>query len=182
MKGIIFILLEKVVTEAHGEDTWDALLEKSGASGAYSSLGSYPDEELARIVTAASALTGMAEADILRWFGRKAMPLLRDKYGAFFDRHNATIPFILTLNEIIHPEVRKVYPGAEAPDFSFSQGGPGELEMVYRSRKRMCALAEGLVLGAADVFKEGAAIDHLRCMHRGDEACVLACRFVPKGA
>ena len=30
MKGIIFILLEKVVTEAHGEDTWDALLEKSG--------------------------------------------------------------------------------------------------------------------------------------------------------
>ena len=34
MKGIIFILLEKVVTEAHGADTWDALLAKLGASGA----------------------------------------------------------------------------------------------------------------------------------------------------
>ncbi len=179
MKGIIFILLEKVVTEAHGEDTWDALLAKSGASGAYSSLASYSDEELARIVTAASALTGNSEADILRWFGRKAMPLLRERYAAFFEKHHATVPFILTLNDIIHPEVRKVYPGAEAPDFSFIQGGPGELEMVYRSRKRMCALAEGLVLGAADVFKENATIDHRRCMHRGDDSCHLACRFVP---
>jgi hypothetical protein len=182
MKGIIFILLEKVVTEAHGEDTWDALLEKSGASGVYNSLGSYPDEELGRLVTAAAALTGKPEAEILRWFGRKAMPLLRERYSAFFEKHHATVPFILTLNDIIHPEVRKVYPGAEAPDFTFIRSAPGELEMVYRSRKRMCALAEGLVLGAADVFGEEASIDHHRCMHRGDESCQLACRFVPKAA
>ena len=40
MKGIIFILLEKVVIEAHGEGVWDAMLEKSGASGTNTSLGS----------------------------------------------------------------------------------------------------------------------------------------------
>ena len=58
MKGVIFILLEKVVSEAHGEAVWEALLEKSGASGTYTSLGSYPDEELLGLVAAASEATG----------------------------------------------------------------------------------------------------------------------------
>ena len=179
MKGIIFILLEKVVTEAHGDGVWDALLEKSGASGTYTSLGSYPDEELLGLVAAASEATGRPQGEILTWFGRKAMPLLRERYPDFFTRHRQTIPFILTLNEIIHPEVRKLYPGAEAPDFGFRRSGPNELELEYRSKKKMCALAEGLIHGAADVFGEKAVIEQPRCMHRGDESCLMVCRFEP---
>ncbi|MFM8619674.1 MAG: heme NO-binding domain-containing protein [Opitutaceae bacterium] len=45
-------MLEKVVSESHGESVWEALLEKSGASGTYASLGSYPDEELLALVAA----------------------------------------------------------------------------------------------------------------------------------
>lgn len=177
MKGVIFILLEKVVTEAHGEGVWDALLEKSGASGAYTSLGSYPDEELLGLVAAASEATGRPQGEILTWFGRKAMPLLRERYPDFFARHQSTIPFIMTLNEIIHPEVRKLYPGAEAPDFGFRRTGADELELEYRSKKKMCALAEGLIQGAADVFSERVTVQQTRCMHRGDDACLLICRF-----
>lgn len=182
MKGVIFILLEKVVSAAHGEAVWEALLEKSGASGTYTSLGSYPDEELLALVAAASEATGRPQGEILTWFGRKAMPLLRERYPDFFARHSQTIPFILTLNEIIHPEVRKLYPGAEAPDFGFRRLGPGELELEYRSKKKMCALAEGLIQGAADVFGETVAIEQPRCLHRGDESCLLICRFAARAA
>lgn len=182
MKGIIFILLEKVVNEAHGAGVWDALLQKSGASGSYTSLGSYPDEELLSLVAAASEATKTPQADILRWFGRKAMPLLRERYPDFFVRHRSTIPFILTLNEIIHPEVRKLYPGAEAPDFGFHLAAPDVLELEYRSKKRMCALAEGLIHGAADVFGEQVAIGHERCMHHGADDCRLVCRFAASAA
>jgi len=107
------------------------------------------------------------------------MPLLRERYPDFFTRHRQTIPFILTLNEIIHPEVRKLYPGAEAPDFGFRRSAPNELELEYRSKKKMCALAEGLIHGAADVFGEKAVIEQPRCMHRGDESCLMVCRFEP---
>ena len=55
MKGIVFNLLEEIVREAHGEDTWDALLEAADLDGAYTSLGSYPDEDLGRLVAAAAA-------------------------------------------------------------------------------------------------------------------------------
>ena len=45
MKGIIFNLLEEVVTQEHGEEAWEDLLDRSGVEGAYTSLGSYPDQE-----------------------------------------------------------------------------------------------------------------------------------------
>jgi len=45
MKGIVFNLLEQVVVNTHGEAAWDGLLDKTGLTGAYTSLGSYPDAQ-----------------------------------------------------------------------------------------------------------------------------------------
>ena len=44
MKRVVFNLLEAVVTRALGDDTWDALLEAARVDGAYTSLGSCPDD------------------------------------------------------------------------------------------------------------------------------------------
>ena len=38
-------------------------------------------------------------------------------------------------------------------------------------------LAEGFILGTARHFGESAAIDQPECMHRGDERCLIHCRF-----
>lgn len=70
------------------------------------------------------------------------MPLPRERHPDFLARHQSTIPFIITLNEIIHPEVWKLYPGAGAPDFGFRRTGADELELEYRSGRKRCALAE----------------------------------------
>jgi hypothetical protein len=48
VKGIVFNLLEQVVSRDYGEDMWDDLLSAAGLVGAYTSLGSYPDEHLSR--------------------------------------------------------------------------------------------------------------------------------------
>ena len=58
----------------------------------------------------------------MRWFGREALPLLADRYPDFFEQHPRHQPFLLTLNRIIHPEVRKLYPGADVPNFEFGEG------------------------------------------------------------
>src|SRR5436309_1246445 len=50
----MFNLLEELVSREHGDETWDDLLEASGLEGAYTSLGSYPDEDLTRLVGSAS--------------------------------------------------------------------------------------------------------------------------------
>src|SRR5262245_24656079 len=113
MKGIVFNLLEAVVVANHGEDVWDALLDAAGVTGSYTSLGSYPDEEMGKLVVAAASALALPANDVLRWFGQQAMPVLAQRYPGFFTPHATTRPFILSLNNIIHPEVRKVYPGAD---------------------------------------------------------------------
>ncbi len=38
MKGIVYNLLEEVVSAEHGEDTWNALVDAAGVHGIYTSL------------------------------------------------------------------------------------------------------------------------------------------------
>jgi len=177
VKGIVFNLLEEVVSQQYGDAVWDRLLETTGADGAYTSLGSYPDAQLFAFVGAASEALGMPANDVLRWFGRSSMPLLAQRYPAFFQGLAGTRPFLLTLNEIIHPEVRKLYPGAYVPVFDFDSSESDVLRMGYHSERKLCALAHGFIEGAADHFGEVVSAEQLQCMHRGDPKCVFELRF-----
>jgi hypothetical protein len=177
MKGIIFNLLEEVVVADHGDDAWDALLDDTGLDGVYTAVGSYPDEEFVLILSHMPATLDRSMDGLLRWFGRKSIPLLAQRYPVFFDGHTTTRSFLLTLNDIIHPEVRKLYPDADVPEFSFATNGDSSLVVGYRSRRQLCALAEGFIEGAADFYGETVTLEQPRCMHRGDPTCDIACRF-----
>ena len=171
MKGVVFNLLEEVVRREHGEDTWDAVLEQAGVDGSYTSLGSYPDRDFGALVAGVATVLAEPPASVLRWFGRRALPMLAEKYPGFFSPHTSTRSFLLALNDIIHPEVNKVYPGADTPRFEFDATAPDVLVMGYASARRLCAFAEGLIEGAAVHYREAGAIEHTRCMHRGDARC-----------
>ena len=177
MKGIVFNLLEQVVTRDYGENTWDELLDSAALTGAYTSLGSYPDDHLGALVRAASRTLDLPAQDVIRWFGREALPALAEAYPAFFTPHTDTRSFLLTLNDIIHPEVRKLYPGADVPEFDFEASANGSLRMGYNSHRKLCAFAEGLIEGAAAQFGERVDIGQPTCMLRGDEQCVIEIAF-----
>src|SRR2546425_11764571 len=180
MKGVVFNLLEEVVSRTHGEDTWDALLDTAGLAGAYTSLGSYPDEDMGKLVLAASNTLATPPAEVLRWFGREAMPILAERYPSFFSGHTSARPFVLSLNDIIHPEVQKVYPGANVPVFDFRDAADGALLMGYQSSRKLCALAQGFVEGAAAHYGETLNFEHLNCMHNGDPKCLFRLSFAPR--
>jgi Haem-NO-binding len=179
LKGIIFNLLEEVVTETYGEQVWDTLLDSTGLAGSYTSLGQYPDSQLGTLVQAASLALDVPPREMLRWFGEAAMPILARRYPAFFSMHHATRPFVLSVNHIIHPEVLKLYPGADLPVFDFADGPEGTLVMGYRSPRKLCALAQGFVEGAAAHYHECVTVEHLACMHDGDPECRLRIAFSP---
>ena len=173
MKGIVFNLLEEVVRGQLGEGTWDDLLSAAGDDGIYTSLGNYPDARLVALVMAASRALNKSPDHVVRWFAREALPLLAAKYPQFFQPHTSARPFLLTLNDIIHPEVRKLYPGADVPEFDFDTTDPEMLVMGYRSARKLCTFAEGLIEGAATHYGEHASIHQSQCMLRGDPKCVL---------
>ena len=106
MKGVIFNLLERVVTDEYGVDAWDDLIDDAEVTGAYSSLGNYDDSEIEALVAAAAAKTGQTRAQVLHWFGMRAMPLLREPYPSLFDPHGSSQDFVLSVVEMIDPDVR----------------------------------------------------------------------------
>jgi hypothetical protein len=177
MKGIIFNLLEQVVTDEFGEDTWESILDASGLEGAYTSVGTYPHEELHRLVVVASARLDKPADEVVRWFGRTAFPKLAARYPAFFEGHDRAKSLLLTLNDVIHPEVRKLFPGAYAPTFDVESVDDGAVSLGYDSYRGLCDFAEGLVEGAAAHFGETVIVDQMECTKRGDTRCVLRCRF-----
>lgn len=177
MKGVVFNLLAEAVERSFGPDTWDTLIEMSGVSGAYTSLGNYPDAEIEALVAAAMTALSLDRDQVLRWFGQSAIPVLAELYPAFFEVPGSAREFTAGVNTIIHAEVRKLYPGAECPHFRLSDGADGQLVMEYLSSRRMCALAQGFVEGAAAWYGETVDFEHTACTGRGDPNCTFTLRW-----
>ncbi len=110
----------------------------------------------------------------MRWFGEQTLPLFAIRYPDLFSAQTSTRQLVLNLNEVIHPEVNKLYPGASTPVFAFDTSSPDVLRMEYRSSRQLCAFAEGLLLGTATHYGERIAIEQPLCMKHGDDHCLLA--------
>lgn len=173
MKGVVFNLLEETVTRAFGPDTWDHLVDASGVSGAYTSLGNYPDSEIEALVGAAMGALSLDRDQVLRWFGQNAIPVLSELYPAFFEGPSSAREFTAGVNTIIHAEVRKLYPDSACPHFRLRDAPDGGLVMDYLSVRNMCALAQGFVEGAAAWYGEKVDFRHTACTAHGDPHCTF---------
>ena len=177
MMGIVFNLLETAVSRTYGEAQWYQLLDKAGLDGAYTSIGNYPDADAFRIVGVAAEVLQLPPGEVLRWFGRESMPMLAERYRIFFEGHSSARTLLPTINRVIHAEVRKLYPSALLPDFSFEDAPTDTLRMVYHSTRSLCDLAQGFIEGTALVFKEQITVEHPHCKLRGDHQCRFDIRF-----
>lgn len=173
MKGIVFNILERIITEHYGEDEWDRFLDLAGLEGAYTSLGNYEDAELTKLVESASTVMGNDIPACLRWVGREMLPHFETLYPGVLDPYQDTTGMLADLNGVIHPEVVKLYPGARVPVFHYHVIQPHCLVMEYDSPRGLCSLAHGLMLGAGDHFGDLVEIEHGECRHRGDSRCVF---------
>lgn len=172
MKGVVFNIVEEVVTAQLSAAAWDGILNAAGADGAYTSLGTYPDEELGRIVAAAAQATGMSTDDVLRFVGVHGFELLADRVPDVMQQMRQWADVLVDLDAIVHAEVLKLYPGAVVPGFLATMQPDGVL-LRYSSARRMCALADGLAVGAGRWFGRSLTVQHVACTQRGDVDCVL---------
>jgi hypothetical protein len=173
VKGIILNLVEVAIVPEHGDDIWNSLLDTSESDGAYTSLGNYPDDDLKRLVAAGAEMLEVAPQDLNRHLGEVALQGLAERYPRYFCPHQTTVSFLLTLDYVIHAEVRKLYPETAPPDFWFDHSDGTVLVVHYRSERRLCALAEGMIVGAAAHYAERVGIAHESCMLDAADHCVL---------
>ncbi|MEM6708778.1 MAG: heme NO-binding domain-containing protein [Pseudomonadota bacterium] len=179
MKGIVFNLLNEMVEERFGLAAWDALLTETRLDGIYVASATYPDAELMALVAAASDATEIPTALLVHAFGEYMAPKFAERYPVFFDGHRCLKSFLLTVDEVVHVEVRKLYPEANLPEFRYEDRGDNSLTMIYRSPRKLCGLAEGLIAGSAKHFGQRYTLRHDVCMHRGSDHCVLELTLLP---
>jgi predicted hydrocarbon binding protein len=175
MKGAIFIALNELIEDQFGITTWETLLDKvqPASKGVYTSTEDYPDAEMTAFVLAISEHTGMSTAEVTRTFGLSLFQELNRKFPVFSELNPNLFAFLKSVEEVIHKEVRKLYDNTSLPSIESEQVSEKTLRLHYRSERKLCFLAEGLIQGAAQYFDEPISLHHSACMHHGAEACIL---------
>lgn len=154
MKGVVFTEFLDFVGQQFGEDAVDDIIGdcELASGGAYTSVGTYDHREMHALVSALAVRTAQTVPQLLVTFGRHLCGRFASSHPDFFARTPGLFDFLESVHRHIHVEVRKLYPDAELPTFETYDRTPERLFMNYRSCRPLSALAEGLILGAADHY------------------------------
>ncbi len=179
MKGVIFNLFEGFVSEGWGEEAYEALLDACPlhTQEPFVGPGTYPDADMIALVTKACERFEVTAPDALRAFGTYCFPQLASKFPKFVQGYDHPKAFLMSVHDIIHVEVRKLFKDAVTPSFVYQDPAPDRLVIEYRSERKLCYLMEGLLDGVSDHFS--VAIDRVQtqCVHEGADTCVFELRF-----
>ena len=156
MKGVVFTEFMDMVAERYGYETLDEVLAgaKLPHNGAYTAVGTYPHTEIVALVVSLSSKVGSPPDALVRAFGRHLFGRFAELYPVFFQDVPDALTFLERVDSVIHVEVRKLYPDAELPRFQASRRADGGLNLLYLSSRHFADLAEGLIEGCAEHFKQ----------------------------
>ena len=181
MKGEIFNLLEVFIVENWGQETFEEIFEEVHAKLAtkepFVGPGTYPDSDLFAIAGSAAAKLNISLPEALRAFGKFCFPKLALKVPQFVSPFHHPKDFLLTLHNVIHVEVKKLYKDAEPPNFFYRDPAPSQLVMIYDSRRKLYDFVEGLLDGVSDYFKVPIQVRRTPVMQDGKEMCEFLLTF-----
>lgn len=178
MHGVILYELNGFATRRVGPDRWREVLRAQGLENdVFTPLETQPDERVMALVAALAREAGVPQADVLREFGSWLAPHLLALYAPLIMPSWGPAEILQHVETVIHRAVRLRDPAATPPSLVTRRLGPDEVEIVYTSPRRLCALATGLIQGIATCHGRRADIDQPTCMHRGDAACLLSVRL-----
>jgi len=173
MKGIVFTTFNDMVENKVGIDVWESILDavKPESKGIYTSVEDFPDEELIAMVTELSVLTNTPVYELVKAFGQYLFHTLAFKHAVFVENKPDFIEFLKSIEDVIHKEVKKLYPNPNLPSLKWEQHDDKSLSLYYKSPRKLCHLAEGLIKGAAEHYQVEYNMGHDPCMHDGSDHC-----------
>jgi hypothetical protein len=163
MKGVIFIEFVDYVERQFGLETVDAILTHSDlkSNGCYTRVGAYDHREMMELIARLSEMVKMSIPDLMIVFGYYLFFRLNTLYPYYQEKASNVLEFLSTIDGGIHVEVRKLYPDAELPHIHFIKNGEKEAELYYCSTRPFADIAQGLIQGCIDHFKESFSIRRL---------------------
>jgi hypothetical protein len=182
MKGIIFVVWEKYLTERFGSkfiDTYRKSINES--QNELPVVGRiYPDALLVKGVQAASHISFFSEDRLMVEYGRYFMinGLVEYLCGYLLAQAWNGYDLLLMMRDA-HAQMRRTPDGLEPPLFNYEVLSEDHKHMIltYDSKRKLCSLLEGCIQGGAERFGEKVHIHEKSCMKKGDPVCRFEVRF-----
>lgn len=162
MKGLVFTEFMEMVESTWSLDMVDRIIadSKVASGGAYTSVGTYPHDEMVALVVALSEQTNLPVAALVQTFGRYLFARFAQLYPRFFEGITDCFQFLGGIENVIHAEVRKLYPDAELPTFEVKSAAD-QMILTYYSEHSFADLAQGLLEGSVAHFGGGITLQRV---------------------
>lgn len=172
MKGLVFTTFYSHCEARYGADMVDDIIGDADLpnNGAYTSVGTYPFEQMVALITALVRRTGQSLPTVLEDFGRFCFGKWVNYVPAHFE-NKGLFDILAGVDHFHETEVRRLYPDAELPSFKVESRTENKLILRYFSCKPLADLAAGVMKGAADHLGEKIDVRH-RPVTDGTEAHV----------
>ena len=165
MKGIVFTEFLEMVEQEFGLQVVDNIITKSNlpSEGAYTSVGTYDFLEMQQLLVHLSEDTNIPIQDLLFAYGKFFFATLENNHRDIFSLYSSPLTMLASIENHIHVQVRKIYPGAELPTFKIIKQEEDYLEMMYYSERSMYMFAKALMEKTFEHYHENSKI-HLELL------------------
>jgi hypothetical protein len=175
VNGFVFQEIGKFVQSLAGGHAWVDLQRAVAPPGRiYYRVAEYPDEEALGLVGALAERLGEPEYDLLRRLGEFMVPDLLRVARYWVPEQWRSIDLIDHTESTIHEMLRQEGSQTDPPRLRTLRKGPDEVEVIYDSPRRLCALAKGIITGLGKQHGEDLSVAETDCMLEG----ALACRLI----
>ena len=182
MQGVIFNAIEEFVIDLGGMELWNKVLESADvpSGGIYTFGETYDDQEIVDLAVHLCDAIDVELAKGLNLFGRFLFGYLLARGNVQIKDYNNTQALLSELEDVIHKDVKRLHPGAYTPFFEYQSVDQEQGILIYRSKRKLCQVAEGLVQGAAENYGQYVLLQHTHCMHQDAEECRWNLQFSKK--
>jgi hypothetical protein len=174
MNGVFHKGLKEFAVERYSRETWHGAREAAGVEErVYLPVDAHPDREFIELAQALAARVEDPPLEVLEQFGVFVADRLIDTYGQVLDDDWETMDLLENVETAIHTPLRTHDERLDPPRLDCTRDGPNQVTIRYRSPRKLCPVAKGLVRGVAAHYGQQVYVSEPRCMHEGDQRCEL---------
>ncbi|PRY06819.1 heme-NO-binding protein [Pontibacter ummariensis] len=170
MHGFIFLQFKKFVQQTHGVQAWQELKDEAQVSRPqFNATEIYPDADIIALVHTAAAKWELPAEVFLEQVGTFLVPDLLDVYQLYINPAWRTLDLVEHTENNMHRAVRVSSPEATPPILHVTRVNAKKLIIDYHSKRRMAALAVGIIKGIAAHYQESDRINIVLHKYSGGE-------------
>lgn len=160
MKGILLSIFTDMIEEKYGYEILEEIIDKADleSEAIYLRAGTYSSEELFLMSEILSKKIKISISELLVIYGEFAFRKLIESYPQFVENKKAK-EFLSSVDQVIHAELKKIYPKAKFPNLRVEDSDSTQLTIYYSSKRNLPSLMKGLIQGASIYFKEKISIN-----------------------